>query len=70
MQVEQQFSIQDNLLIEGASTRIEFTLESMELNHQRIDSAQCGAIVGIRVPGRVGPNDVIYRITQKKAIVG
>jgi len=69
VQVEQPFSIQDNLLIEGASTRMEFTLESMELNHQRIDSAQCGGIVGIRVPGRVRPNDVIYRITQKQAIV-
>lgn len=61
VEVNESFSIKDNLLIEGATTCTQFVVESMEVNREKIDTAQPGAIVGIRVPDKVRPNDLVYK---------
>jgi putative protease len=54
----------DNLIIEGVTTFIQQPLDSMEINHKKIVSAKQGDMIGVKVTGRVRPNDKVF-ITVK-----
>ena len=45
-------SIGDNIRIRGATTDIEMTVESMQINLESVESAGAGDDVGIKVPER------------------
>ncbi|PIU57036.1 MAG: hypothetical protein COS87_00390 [Chloroflexi bacterium CG07_land_8_20_14_0_80_45_17] len=62
VKVKQPFSVGENLIIEGTTTCIQMPLDSMELDRQKIGTAEPGAIVGIKVPDKVRPNDLVYKI--------
>ena len=55
-------SIGDNIRIQGATTDIEMTVESMQINLESVESAGVGDDVGIKVPERVRPNDRVTRV--------
>jgi energy-coupling factor transporter ATP-binding protein EcfA2 len=62
VEVKQPFSVGQNLIVEGNTTCIQMLLGSMELDRKKITTAEAGAIVGIGVPDKVRPNDLVYRI--------
>jgi len=62
VEVKQPFSVKDTLKIEGATTCMEMLLESIELDRQEIRVAEAGTIVGIKVPNKARPNDLVYKI--------
>jgi len=55
-------SIGDSIRIQGATTDIEMTVESMQINLEPVESAGAGDDVGIKVPERVRPNDRVTRV--------
>ena len=55
-------SIGDSIRIQGATTDIEMTVESMQINLESVESAGAGDDVGIKVPERVRPNDRVTRV--------
>ena len=55
-------SIGDSIRIQGATTDIEMTVESMQINLEPGESAGAGDDVGIKVPERVRPNDRVTRV--------
>ena len=55
-------SIGDSIRIQGATTDIEMTVESMQINLEPVESAGAGDDVGIKVPERVRPNDHVTRV--------
>ena len=55
-------SIGDSIKIQGATTDIEMTVESMQINLEPVESAGAGDDVGIKVPERVRPNDRVTRV--------
>ncbi len=57
-------SIGDNIRIRGATTDIEMTVESMQINLESVESAGAGDDVGIKVPERVRPNDRVIRVSS------
>ena len=52
----------DSIRIQGATTDIEMTVESMQINLEPVESAGAGDDVGIKVPERVRPNDRVTRV--------
>ena len=52
----------DKIVIRGSTTNIEQTVDSMEIEHKQIPTAQAGQSVGMKVNGRVCENDIIYRV--------
>ena len=56
-------SIGDSIRIQGATTDIEMTVESMQINLEPVESAGAGDDVGIKVPERVRPNDRVLRVS-------
>ncbi len=55
-------SIGDSIRIQGATTDIEMTVESMQINLEPVENAGAGDDVGIKVPERVRPNDRVTRV--------
>jgi len=55
-------SIGDNIRIQGATTDIDMTVESMQIDLEPVESAGAGDDVGIKVPERVRPNDRVLRV--------
>ena len=57
-------SIGDSIRIQGATTDIDMTVESMQINLEPVESAGAGDDVGIKVPARVRPNDRVIRVSS------
>ena len=55
-------NIGDKILIRGATTNFEQTVESMQIEHKNIEKAEAGQIIGLKVKERVRENDKVYRI--------
>ncbi|HHF55337.1 MAG TPA: translation elongation factor-like protein [Thermoplasmatales archaeon] len=54
--------IGDKIHIKGATTDFEQTVESMEINRQKIEEAKPGDEVGIKVIDRVREGDKVYKV--------
>ncbi|MBS7654811.1 MAG: translation elongation factor-like protein [Candidatus Bathyarchaeia archaeon] len=55
-------SVGDKILVKGAVTNFEQTVESMQIEHKNVNIAQSGQSVGLKVNQRVREGDKIYRI--------
>lgn len=54
----------DTILIKGHTTDFEQRIESMQIEHEPIQEAKRGQIVGIKVKDRVRHNDVVYIVKE------
>jgi putative protease len=54
----------DKIVIKGSTTSIEQTVDSMEIEHKQIPTAQAGQSVGMKVADRVRENDIVYKVKQ------
>ncbi|HDQ05355.1 MAG TPA: translation elongation factor-like protein [Candidatus Bathyarchaeota archaeon] len=54
-------SVGDQIFIKGPTTDIEQTVDSMEIEHEKVQQATAGHSVGMKVQGRVRENDVVYK---------
>ena len=57
-------SIGDSIRIQGATTDINMTVESMQIDLEPVESAGAGDDVGIKVPERVRPNDRVICVSS------
>jgi translation elongation factor EF-1alpha len=53
----------DKIHIKGHTTDIEMDLTSMQIDNKDVSKAKKGQSVGIKVPERVRPGDVIYKVS-------
>jgi putative protease len=57
-------SVGDKILVKGALTNFEQTVESMQIEHKNVSIAQSGQSVGLKVNQRVREGDKVYRIVS------
>ena len=57
-------AVGDKLRFSGATTNFEMKLESMQIDHEVVESVAAGADVGIAVPDRVRRSDTVYRVSD------
>ena len=62
VELKASLNIGDKILIKGATTNFEQTVESMQIEHKNIERAEAGQIIGLKVKERVRENDKVYRI--------
>jgi selenocysteine-specific translation elongation factor len=55
-------TVGDNIHIKGHTTDIEMILDSMQIDNVNVEKAGKGKSVGIKVPERVRPGDIIYKV--------
>lgn len=51
----------DTIHIRGKTTDLSQTVESMEVEHQPVQTAVSGQLVGIKVQARVREHDLVYK---------
>jgi putative protease len=54
-------SIGDKIVIKGPTTDIEQTVDSMEINHEKVNQAAAGQSIGMKVKDRVKEKDTVYK---------
>ncbi len=59
---EGSLSVGDRVRFTGHTTDFEDTVDSMEINNEKIDTAKPGDYVGIRVSSRVRPGDEVFKV--------
>jgi translation initiation factor IF-2 len=57
-------AVGDTIHIKGHTTDLIQRVESMQLEHEPIQRAEPGQLVGIRVRDRVRPNDQVFTVTE------
>ena len=55
-------TVGDRVRFTGHTTDFEDIIESMEVNNEKIEKAQAGDYIGVRVSGRVRPGDEVFKI--------
>lgn len=53
----------DTLHVQGHTTDVTFTIESMQIEHESVQEAGPGSAVGIKVPEKIRSHDVVYKVT-------
>ncbi len=61
IEVKDTISVGDQIFIKGPTTDIEQTVDSMEIEHEKVKQATAGHSVGMKVKGRVRENDIVYK---------
>ena len=52
----------DKIHIKGHTTDIELDITSMQIDNKNVTEAKKGQSVGIKVPERVRPGDIVYKM--------
>ena len=60
---EGELKVGDRIRIKGHSTDLEEEIESMQVEHETVQTVSAGTDVGIKVKERVREHDVIYLLT-------
>ena len=61
--VDGQLRVGDTIRIKGHTTDFVQTLESMQIDHEPVDSARAGEDVAVAVTDRVRVQDKVYRVS-------
>ena len=62
IQLRDSLSVGERILIEGATTRFEQDVTSMQIEHNDIKKAKKGQSIGLKVNGKVRKNDKVYKV--------
>lgn len=54
----------DKIHIKGATTDMDLTVESMQIDNVDVQEAKAGDAIGIKVPDRVRRGDRVYKVTE------
>jgi len=58
--------IGDTIHIKGHTTDFFQKVESMQVEHQPVESAKPGDEVGLKVENPIRENDIVYRVTEEE----
>ncbi|MDI6642450.1 MAG: hypothetical protein QMD95_00100 [Candidatus Hodarchaeaceae archaeon] len=62
IELSDELKVGDRISIEGATTNIQQTVESMEIEHKAVQSASAGQSIGLKVVQRVREGDLVYKL--------
>lgn len=60
----QSIKVGDRIKIKGHTTDFEMVVESMQIEHQPVQEALPGQIIGLKVKERVRPHDRVYKLIE------
>ena len=63
VKLEKPLKIGDKIKVKGATTEIEETVDSMQVEHAEIEEAEKGDEVGIKVTGKVREGDEVFKVS-------
>lgn len=61
--VEGAVKVGDTIHIQGHTTDLEQSVESIQIEHDQVEEAKAGDAIGIKVSDRCRHGDVVYKVT-------
>jgi translation elongation factor EF-Tu-like GTPase len=61
IEVKDTISVGDRIFIKGPTTDLEQTIDSMEIEHEKVQQAKAGQSIGMKVNDRVREKDAVYK---------
>jgi len=55
----------DEISVEGKVTNFKQRVDSMEIEHNKVDKAKAGESIGLKVADRVREGDLVYKVTPQ-----
>jgi len=62
IELSDELKVGDRISIEGATTNVQQTVDSMEIEHENVQSAGVGQSIGMKVEQRVREGDLVYKL--------
>jgi len=62
IELSDELKVGDRISIEGATTNLQQTVRSMQIEHKDVQSAGAGDAIGLRVDQRVREGDLVYKL--------
>lgn len=62
VELSDELRVGDKISIEGATTNIQQTIDSMQIEHENVQSAGAGQSIGLKVKDRVREGDLVYKL--------
>jgi putative protease len=62
IELSDELKVGDRISIEGATTNLQQTVDSMQIEHENVQSAGAGQSIGLKVEQRVRQGDLVYKI--------
>ena len=62
IELSDELKVGDRISIEGATTNIQQTVDSMQIEHQNVQSAGSGQSIGLKVVQRAREGDLVYKL--------
>lgn len=62
IELSDELKVGDRISIEGATTNVQQTVDSMEIEHENMQSAGAGQSIGMKVEQRVREGDLVYKL--------
>jgi putative protease len=63
LELEADLAVGDTIHIKGHTTDLTQVVDSMQIEHQDVQTAKAGDSIGIKVKERVRKGDTIYKVT-------
>jgi len=55
----------DEISVEGKVTNFKQKIDSMEIEHKKVDKAKAGESIGLKVADRVREGDLVYKVVPQ-----
>ncbi len=62
IELSDELKVGDKISIEGATTNLQETVNSMQIEHENVEKAEAGKSIGLKVQDRVRENDAVYKL--------
>ncbi|MBN1636219.1 MAG: translation elongation factor-like protein [Deltaproteobacteria bacterium] len=63
IQLEGELNVGDTILIEGATSNFEETIQSMQIDNNSVPEAKAGDLIGIKVKEKARVGDKVYIVS-------
>jgi len=62
IELSDEVRVGDRISIEGATTNLQQTIDSMEIEHEKVQVAKAGESIGLKTNQRVREGDLVYKL--------
>ena len=62
VELSDELKVGDRISIEGATTNLQQTVNSMQIEHEDVQSAGAGQSIGMKVEQRAREGDLVYKL--------
>jgi putative protease len=64
LEIEDELTVGDTISIEGPSTSVTQAVDSMEIEHKKVQVAKPGQSVGMKVNSPVRVKDIVFKVIE------